>query len=95
MNDTQIKIEDLKNTVSDFSDWLDHNSDGYIMLVNKDDKAILVVNGSSDNLVKALACGMMRDERLQDIILKVANYFKGSQKNSVMRLVDKLIDKLK
>ena len=89
MNDTQTKIEDLKSTVSAFTDWLKLNSDGYMMVVSKDDGSIVAANGNVGNIVKALVCGMMRDERLENIILEAGRMI------AVKRLVDKLKDNLK
>ena len=89
MNDTQTKIEDLKSTVSAFTDWLDLNSDGYMMLVSKGDGSIVAANGNVGNIVKALVCGMMQDENLQNIILEAGRMI------AVKRLVDKLKDNLK
>ena len=89
MNDTQTKIEDLKSTVSAFTDWLNLNSDDYMMVVSKGDGSILAANGKNDNIVKALVSGMMQDENLQNIILEAGKMI------AVMRLVDKLKNNLK
>lgn len=89
MNDTQTKIEDLKSTVSAFTDWLNLNSDDYMMVVSKGDGSILAANGKNDNIVKALVCGMMQDEIFQNIILEAGRMI------AVMILVDKLKNNLK
>lgn len=89
MNDTQTKIEDLKSTVSAFTDWLDLNSDDYMMVVTKGDGSILAANGKNDNIVKALVRGMMQNENLQNIILEAGRMIEFK------RLVDKLKNNLK
>jgi hypothetical protein len=89
MNDTQTKIEELKSTVSAFTDWLNLNSDDYMMVVSKGGGSILAANGKNDNIVKALVCGMMEDENLQNIILEAARMI------VVKRLINKLKNNLK
>lgn len=86
MNDSQTKIEDLKSTVSAFTDWLKLNSDDYMMVVSIGGGSILAANGRHDNIVKALVSGMMQYENLRDVILEAA---------AVKRLVDKLKNNLK
>lgn len=89
MDDTQTKIEDLKSTVLAFTDWLKLNSDDYMMLVTKGDGSMVAANGNVGNIVKALVCGMMRDERLENIILEAGRMI------AAKRVVDKLKDNLK
>ncbi len=89
MNDTQTKIEDLKSTVSAFTDWLKLNSDDYMMVVSKGGGSILAANCKNDNIVKALACGMMQDENLKYIILEAGKMI------AVKGLIDKLKNNLK
>ena len=89
MNDTQTKIEDLKSTVSAFTDWLKLNSDDYMMVVTKDDGSIVAANGNVGNIVKALVCGIMKNENLENIILEAGRMI------AVKRVVDKLKDNLK
>ena len=87
MNDTQTKIEDLKSTVSAFTDWLNLNSDDYIMLVSKGDSSILAAKGDTDRIVMGLVLGSMQDKRLTYIIQRAAKVIE--LKNTVDMLIGK------
>lgn len=68
--DNEKNVNEIKSTVQAFTEWLDTNSDDYMMVVTKGDGSILAANGKKDNIVKALVCGMMQNENLQNIILE-------------------------
>lgn len=84
--DNEKNVNEIKSTVQAFTEWLDTNSDDYMIVVTKGDGSILAANGKKGNIVKALVCGMMQNENLQNIILEAGR---------VNRFVDKLKNNLK
>lgn len=62
-------MEELENTIIAFSDWLDENTDGYVMIVTKNEQSMAVAKGKHDELVKALASGMLKDANLKKFII--------------------------
>ena len=66
--DNEKNVKELTSTVKAFTDWLGTNSDGYLMLVSKGDKAILAAKGDTDRIVMGLVFGCMRNKRAHKII---------------------------
>ena len=87
--DNEKTVNEIESTVQAFSEWLDTNSDDYMMLVTKGDDTFLAAYGKNDNIVKALVCGMMRNENIQNIIIEAARMIEAK------KLVDKLKNYLK
>ena len=72
MNETQqttTTFEEIKSTVIAFSDWLDLNSDRYLMIITKGEDSMLAAKGKHNQMVNALASGMMEDDRIKAVIL--------------------------
>lgn len=70
MNEEQhTTVDEIKSTVAAFSDWLDLNSDGYLMIITKGEDSILAAKGKHDQMVNTLASGMMEDDRIKAVIL--------------------------
>lgn len=72
MNETQqttTTVEEIKSTVIAFSDWLDLNSDGYLMIITKGEDSMLAAKGKHNQMVNAFASGMMEDDRIKAVIL--------------------------
>lgn len=75
MNETQQTtntVEEIKSTVIAFSDWLDLNSDGYLMIITKGEDSMLAAKGKHNQLVDALASGMIQDKRVKLLIQEAA-----------------------
>lgn len=87
--DNEKTVNEIKSTVQAFTEWLDTNSDEYLMLVSKGDSSILAAKGDTDRIVMGLVLGSMREKRLTDIIQRAAKMIE------VMNIVDKLIGKKK
>lgn len=90
MNEEQhTTVDEIKSTVVAFSDWLDINSDCYIMLITRGEDSILAAKGKHDELCKSLVSGMMGDERVESLIMEAAKTIMGK------KLFDMLKDKNK
>lgn len=64
------KSKDFDNTVLAMSEWLDKRMDAYLMLLTKDGASGMIMNGESDDVIDALASGMVDHEELRAIVLK-------------------------
>jgi hypothetical protein len=64
------KSKDFDNTVLAMSEWLDERMDAYLMLLTKDGASGMIMNGESDDVIDALASGMVDHEELRAIVLK-------------------------
>lgn len=64
------KSKDFNNTVLAMSEWLDERMDAYLMLLTKDGASGMIMNGESDDVIDALASGMVDHEELRAIVLK-------------------------
>lgn len=64
------KTNDFDNTVLAMSEWLDQRMDAYLMLLSKDGQSGMIMNGEADDMVEALASGMVDHIELREIILK-------------------------
>ena len=62
--------EDFNNTVMAMSEWLDGRMDGYLLLLTKDGQSGMIMNGETEDIVEALASGMVDHDELRAIILK-------------------------
>ena len=62
--------KDFDNTVLAMSEWLDERMDAYLMLLTKDGASGMIMNGESDDVIDALASGMVDHEELRAIVLK-------------------------
>lgn len=73
MNEEQhTTVDEIKSTVVAFSDWLDINSDGYIMIITRGEDSILAAKGDRDELCKSLVSGMIQDKRVKLLIQEAA-----------------------
>ena len=70
--DNEKTVNEIKSTVRAFTEWLDTNSDEYLMLVYKGNSYILAANGDTDRIVMGLVLGSMQDKRLTYIIQRAA-----------------------
>lgn len=64
------KKNNFDNTVLAMSEWLDERMDGYLMLLTKDGQSGMIMNGEADDVIDALASGMVDHEELRSIVLK-------------------------
>lgn len=73
MNEEQhTTVDEIKSTIVAFSDWLDINSDGYIMIITRGEDSILAAKGEHDKLCQSLVSGMIQDKRVKLLILEAA-----------------------
>lgn len=87
--DNEKTVNEIKSTVQAFTEWLDTNSDEYLMLVSKGDSSILAAKGDTDRIVMGLVLGSMQDKRLTYIIQRAARVIE------IKNTVDVLIGKKK
>ena len=85
--DNEKTVNEIKSTVQAFTEWLDTNSDEYLMLVSKGDGSIMAANGDTDRIVMGLVLGSMQDKRLTYIIQRAAKVIE--LKNTVDMLIGK------
>lgn len=85
--DNEKTVNEIKSTVQAFTEWLDTNSDEYLMLVSKGDSSILAANGDTDRIVMGLVLGSMQDKRLTYIIQRAAKVIE--LKNTLDMLIGK------
>ena len=85
--DNEKTVNEIKSTVQAFTEWLDTNSDEYLMLVSKGDSSILAANGETDRIVTGLVLGSMQDKRLTYIIQRAARVIE--MKNTVDMIIGK------
>lgn len=85
--DNEKTVNEIKSTVQAFTEWLDTNSDEYLMLVSKGDSSILAAKGDTDRIVMGLVLGNMQDKRLTYIIQRAARVIEI--KNTVDMLIGK------
>lgn len=64
------KSKDFDITVLAMSEWLDERMDGYLILLTKDGASGMIMNGEADDVIDALASGMVDHEELRAIVLK-------------------------
>lgn len=64
------KNKDFDNTVLAMSEWLDKKMDAYLILLSKDGGNGMILNGDSDDVVDALASGMVDHKELRTIVLQ-------------------------
>lgn len=64
------KSKDFDNTVLAMSEWLDERMDAYLIILTKDGGSGLIKNGEDEDLVEALADGMVDHPYLRQIILE-------------------------
>ena len=85
--DNEKTVNEIKSTVQAFTEWLDTNSDEYLMLVSKGDSSILAAKGDTDRIVMGLVFGSMQDKRLTYIIQCAARVIE--KKNTVDMIIGK------
>lgn len=65
-----MRKKDFDNTVLAMSEWLDKKMDAYLILLSKDGGNGMILNGDSDDVVDALASGMVDHKELRTIVLQ-------------------------
>lgn len=65
-------MKELENTIIAFSDWLDENADGYVMIVTKNGQSMAVAKGKHDELTKTVVNGMLQDPALKKLFMDAA-----------------------
>lgn len=63
------KNNDFDNTVLAMSEWLDQRMDAYLILLTKDGASGMIMNGEADDVIDALASGMVAHPELREVIL--------------------------
>ena len=64
------KNKDFDNTVLAMSEWLDERMDAYLIILTKYGGSGLIKNGENEDIVEALADGMVDHPSLCQIILE-------------------------
>ena len=62
-------MKELENTILAMTEWLDEHTDGYLMIITKGEDSMLAAKGKHDQMVNALASGMMEDDRIKAVVL--------------------------
>lgn len=62
--------KEIKNTVLAMSEWMDERMDAYLMFLSKDGQSGMIMNGDSDEVVEALASGIVEHKELRAMVLK-------------------------
>ena len=72
--------EKQQNTMLAFSEWMDENTDGYIITYTNRGESGLVAHGDDEELATSLAAGMLKNPELRRVILKAVG--KAFSKNN-------------
>ena len=62
-----------ENTLLAFTEWLDKETDAYMVLATKEGKTTLIMSGDSDELSSSLTTGVVKYPEVASIVFDTAN----------------------
>lgn len=62
-----------ENTLLAFTEWLDKETDAYMVLATKEGKTTLIISGDSDELSSSLTTGVVKYPEVASIVFDTAN----------------------
>ena len=64
-------MKEIENTVLAMTEWLDENTDGYLVLITKDSQTMCIVKSKKEkNLLESLVSGIIKEPALKSLLRK-------------------------